>query len=324
MKFLSKKTYLTYDDVLLAPGKSLPSRSEVILPNIIIPAPMDTVSGEKLVEKQLSLGGVGILHRYLDEKTKLKFLKENQTSRTKYCFISVGLNENEIFNLFEEGCDNFCIDIANGWNSRALKIIKSLSRCDCKVIAGNVATWEGYKAVAEAGAHYIRVGIGGGSLCTTRLVTGIGIPQFSAIYDIAKKKHKFPGVKLIADGGIRHSGDIVKALAVGADYVMAGQLFAGTDEAPGKEENGKKVYRGMASLDAQVNAYGVEPIAPEGASTFVSKKGPYENVLKGLLMGVKSGMSYLNARTLSELRKNARFIKISDNTLIENHPHAII
>lgn len=325
VNFLSDREYLTYDDILIQPKQSLLSRKYAQIYNCIIPAPMDSISGPELCEIQLKERGIAVLHRYLSVKEKIECWQKFEQWRENF-FIGVGINKQEILTLLQAGVYNFCIDIANAYHPTVAEIIREIKQgikdrmptLYFRIMVGNVATPEGYSFLKEAGADLIKVGIGGGSLCTTRLITGCGVPQLSAIMKCAKVKGY---TKLIADGGIKNSGDCVKALVAGADYVMVGGLISGVDESPGPIIDGHKIYRGMASLEAQVDFYGQEPITPEGIETKVKCKGPYKKVLDNILGGIKSGMSYVGAKDIYELRNNASFIKVSSNTLIENRPH---
>ena len=216
------------------------------------------------------------------------------------------------------------VDIAHGHSVNMLDTVKYLKDKypDVKVISGNVATREGTYALIEAGSDAVKVGIGPGSMCTTRIITGCGVPQLTAI---AICKEASGDIPLIADGGIRTSGDIVKAIAAGASCVMLGGLIAGTIETPGEIKGGKKQYRGMASKAAQVSWRGELPqgMAPEGEATFVPVKGHLKDVIHELCGGIRSGMSYLNALNLDELRQNARFIKTTTNSVKENYAHGV-
>jgi IMP dehydrogenase len=195
---------------------------------------------------------------------------------------------------------------------------------ELEVIAGNVATPQATKELIEAGADAIKVGIGPGSMCTTRIITGCGVPQLTAIALCAEitQKHNIP---LIADGGIKTSGDIFKALASGADLVMLGSVLSGTIETPGEIRNGKKQYRGMASKSAQVSWRGGVPtgMAPEGESTFVSVKGHVSDVISELSGGIRSGMSYINAQELSEIKEKAFFMEMSAQGYMESVAHGL-
>jgi IMP dehydrogenase len=200
-------------------------------------------------------------------------------------------------------------------------------------VAGNVATGEGTRDLIEAGASVVKVGIGPGSICTTRIVAGIGVPQITAIYDCATVARQY-GVPIIADGGIRYSGDIVKALAAGADAVMLGSLFAGTEEAPGETEiyQGRrfKVYRGMGSIGAMQagskDRYFQEneqKLVPEGIEGRVPYKGPLADTVYQLIGGLRAGMGYCGAKTLKDLKEKTQFIRITNASLRESHPHDV-
>lgn len=242
--------------------------------------------------------------------------------------------------LNDVGVDAIVVDTAHGHSQGVIEIIQKLKKDqrfnNLDIVAGNVATAEGARALIAAGADAVKVGIGPGSICTTRVVAGIGVPQFSALLDIVPvcQKAKIP---LIADGGIKYSGDIVKALAAGADLVMIGSILAGTEEAPGDiEYSGGRVYktfRGMGSEDAMVQGsydrYGQASLAetkkfvPEGVSGRVPYKGMVEDIVYQLMGGVRSGMGYVGAKNLAELAQKAEFIKITSAGLKESHPHDV-
>ena len=240
--------------------------------------------------------------------------------------------------LIAAGVDVLVLDTAHGHSEGILKTIKAIKKKfpNQQIIAGNIATGAAAKALVEAGADAVKVGIGPGSICTTRVVAGIGVPQLSAIMNVAKTlRAGKKSVPIIADGGIKTSGDVVKALAAGADCVMMGNMFAGTDESPGRVEfvNGKmyKMYRGMGSLEAMERGgkerYGQGHISdkqkfvPEGVSGKVLYKGHVERIVYQLAGGLRSGLSYNGAPTIADLQKKARFVKISNASLRENHPH---
>ena len=237
--------------------------------------------------------------------------------------------------LVKAKVDVITVDTAHGHSKNVLNAIKELKEKypDLQIIAGNVATADATRDLIEAGADAIKVGIGPGSICTTRVVTGIGVPQITAIIDCVNegKKH---GIPIIADGGIKYSGDITKALACGASVIMAGSLLAGTEESPGEtilfEGRQYKEYRGMGSLAAMKDGSGdryfqtnTKKYVPEGVEGRVAYKGPVGEVVYQLLGGLKSGMGYVGSKNLEELYEKAKFIKISSATLIENHPHNI-
>lgn len=237
--------------------------------------------------------------------------------------------------LADAGVDFIVVDSAHGHSEGVLQAVRAIRRAlpDLPVIGGNVATREGVRALVEAGAEAIRVGLGAGSICTTRVVAGVGVPQLSAIMECAEEADKL-GVPIIADGGIRYSGDIVKALAAGASTVMLGNLLAGCEESPGEIEiyrnRAYKVYRGMGSVSAMREGssdryYQSDPrkIVPEGVEGRVPYRGPLSETIHQLVGGVRSGMGYLGAANLKELRAKARFIRITNSALRESHPHSV-
>lgn len=243
--------------------------------------------------------------------------------------------------LVEAGVDVLVVDSAHGHSTGVLSQVAELKkrfRDKVEIIGGNIATAEAAKALIEAGADAVKVGIGPGSICTTRVVAGVGVPQLSAIMNIAHITSK-AGVPLIADGGIKSSGDVTKALAAGADCVMLGSMFAGTDEAPGElvlyQGRSYKMYRGMGSLGAMAQAHGsrdryfqsdtvdAKKLVPEGIEGRVPYRGTLSNVVHQLIGGVKSGMGYCGSKTISELQSNAEFVRITQSGLLESHPHHI-
>ncbi len=241
--------------------------------------------------------------------------------------------------LIAAGCDMIVVDTAHGHSRAVLDAvtrIKKLSNA-VQVIAGNVATAEATRALIEAGADSVKVGIGPGSICTTRIVAGVGVPQLTAVMDCAEEAHKHD-VPIIADGGIRFSGDIVKALAAGADCVMIGSLLAGTDEAPGEtylyQGRTYKSYRGMGSIGAmargsadryfQQEVKDTLKLVPEGIEGQVPYKGPVDGVLNQLVGGLRAGMGYTGSRTLADLRERAKFIRISPASMRESHAHGVL
>ena len=231
--------------------------------------------------------------------------------------------------------DVITIDTAHGHSAGVLKAVKTIKEeyPEIQVIAGNVATYEATKALIEAGADCVKIGIGPGSICTTRVVTGIGVPQITAIMEAAKAAVEYD-VPIIADGGIKYSGDIIKAIAAGADVIMAGSLFAGTSEAPGEEVlyEGRryKEYRGMGSIGAMKSGSedryfqtGTKKFVPEGVEGRVPFKGQVEDVVYQMIGGLRAGMGYIGAKDIPEVKERAHFVKISSASLIENHPHDI-
>ena len=237
--------------------------------------------------------------------------------------------------LADAGVDFIVIDSAHGHSQGVLNAVRMIKRAlpDLLVVAGNVATREGVQALAEAGANAIRVGLGAGSICTTRVVAGVGVPQLHAIMECAAEAQRW-NLPIIADGGIRYSGDIVKALAAGASAVMLGNLLAGCEESPGEIEifrnRAYKVYRGMGSVAAMRQGssdryYQTDPrkIVPEGVEGRVPYRGPLSETVHQLVGGLRSGMGYVGARNLQELREKARFIRITNSGLRESHPHSV-
>lgn len=243
--------------------------------------------------------------------------------------------EQRIAALVEAEVDMVVIDTAHGHSKGVLETVAKVRRNypELTIVAGNVATAEGTRDLIEAGASIVKVGIGPGSICTTRVVAGIGVPQITAIYDAASVARAY-GVPIIADGGIRFSGDIVKALAAGADAVMLGGLFAGTEEAPGESEiyQGRrfKVYRGMGSIGAMhagsKDRYFQEneqKLVPEGIEGRVPYKGPIADIVYQLVGGIRSGMGYTGSKTLLDLKDNSQFVRITSASLRESHPHDV-
>ncbi len=240
--------------------------------------------------------------------------------------------------LLKVGCDVIVIDSAHGHSKNVLEAVKDIKAHfpDCEVIAGNIATAEGAEALIKAGADGIKVGVGPGSICTTRIVAGVGVPQLSAIHNSAVVANSY-NIPVIADGGIKFSGDITKAIGAGAHAVMIGSLFAGTDEAPGEmilyEGRTYKVYRGMGSLGAMAKGgaeryfqKGESPakFVPEGVEGRVPYRGPVSNMIYQLIGGLRSGMGYCGCRTIEELRHKARFVRITPAGLRESHVHDVI
>jgi IMP dehydrogenase len=240
--------------------------------------------------------------------------------------------------LVTAGCDLIVVDTAHGHSARVLEAVTRIKRLSnrVQVMAGNVATADGAKALIDAGADAVKVGIGPGSICTTRIVAGVGVPQLTAILDAVDEAQK-RGIPVIADGGIKYSGDIVKALAAGADCVMVGSLLAGTDESPGEtylfQGRTYKAYRGMGSVGAMARGSADRyfqqevkdelKLVPEGIEGQVPYKGPVGAVLHQLVGGLRAGMGYVGAENLTELRNRARFIRISPAAARESHTHGV-
>ena len=332
MKF---KNALSFDDVLLVPKKSdIQSREEVdltvelkddrlTLP--IVSSPMDTVTETDMAATMALYGGLGIVHRYNTIEEQCNLVSMGGWKKGAAIGVSSDLLERSRA-LWDAGVKIFCVDVAHGHHSlmeRGIKTLKDSFGEEATIIAGNVATAQGYFDLSQWGADAIRVGIGGGSICSTRIQTGHGVPTFQSICDCAM----VDGPPIIADGGIKNSGDIVKALAAGADVVMLGSLLAGTTESPGDVFSGSgdkkyKVYRGMASVEAQV-AWRGEARSLEGISTTIPYKGSVKTILDSLRQNIKSGLSYTGVRTIRELQLKAQFIQQSSAGLSESRTHIL-
>ena len=333
-----KREALCFDDILLVPQESdVPSRHSVDLSmnvgNIkldlpIVAAPMDTVCGLDMCIAMSDSGGLGILHRYMSIEEQIGITVQLYKAGHNFG-VSVGATNGfmgDARKLVGSGAKLVLVDIANGHSKYAVQAVRDLKKefgSDVHIMAGNVATPEGFKDLAMAGADSIRVGIGGGSACTTRIVSGHGVPTLQSIMDIYHWKKDNTYTSIIADGGIRNSGDMVKAFAAGADAVMVGSMLAGTDESPGEVlEGNRKFFRGMASNAAQMDKFGKVSVA-EGISTTVPYKGSVKNILDQVRGGLGSGCSYSGVSTLSELAENAEYVKVTSLSLNESKPHAL-
>jgi len=272
-----------------------------------------------------SSGGIGVVHRYntIEEQVALAKKVKGHVA----CAVGVtGDYEARAASLVEAGCRILCLDVAHGHHAlvrTALKTLREELGDKVHLMAGNVATLEAFNDLADWGADSIRVGIGGGSICSTRLNTGHGVPTYQSVVDCARSDRD---AKLIADGGIKNSGDIVKALAAGADFVMLGSMLAGTDESPGEiftSENKKyKVYRGMASRSAQMEWRG-KSSSPEGVSTTIPYKGSVVDILQDITGNIKSGFSYTGATSLEILQSKATFIRQTPAGQLESSTHIL-
>ena len=254
---------------------------------------------------------------------------------------AVGITDREarVQALLAAGCDVICIDTSHGHSKGVLDAVRDTKKNfpGCELIAGNVATFEGAEALINAGVDAVKVGVGPGSICTTRIVAGIGVPQMTAIMECARASRQY-GVPLIADGGIKYSGDITKALGAGAHSVMIGGLFAGTEESPGEtvlfQGRSYKVYRGMGSLEAmkegsrdrymQDDIESTLKLVPEGIEGRVPFRGSLSNSIYQIMGGLKAGMGYVGCRSIEELRRKARFVRITPAGLRESHVHDVI
>ncbi len=340
MEIKDRARGLAYDDVLIVPTKSdVKSRRDpslntrltkkVFLTTPIVSANMDTVTEHQMMIAMHELGGLGILHRFMGILEQVREVQLAHEKGVQHICASIGVNgdwKERAQALVNAGASILTIDIAHGHSTSMLETMKHIKDCfsNIEVIAGNIATPEAAEELIEAGADAIKIGIGPGSMCTTRIITGCGVPQLTAIAlcaEVARAKN----IPVIADGGIKTSGDIVKAFAAGADTVMLGSMLAGTIETPGEINQGHKNYRGMASKAAQVSWRGEVPegMAPEGVATKVSVKGHVRDVILEICGGIRSGMSYVNATTIGEIRENARFIEMSSAGFQESHAHGL-
>lgn len=361
---------LTFDDILLLPGYSDFSRSDINLStkltkNIsiqipLVSSPMDTVTESKLAIALGKLGGIGIIHRNLTVENQAqeveKVVKEGLKAGAAIG-VSDGYKE-RVEALIKAGVSVLVIDTAHGFAKHIVSVVSDIkNNYKVDVIAGSVATFDGAEALIKAGADGLRVGMGPGAICTTRIISGMGVPQITAILETSKAG-KGAGVPIIADGGIKYSGDIVKALAAGASSVMMGSFFAATLEAPGetkafprdqvphrfrsifqtgKEEYMFKEYRGMGSVGAMQKGaeiksedefhgkdYKDRVLVAEGVEGLVPIRGSVKELVDQAIGGIKSGFYYIGAKSISELWEKAKFIQITQASLTESHPHSIL
>lgn len=331
---------LAFDDVLLVPKYSdIKSRSEIdISSNLgkikleipIISSPMDTVTEASMAVALCKVGGLGIIHRYNEIEEQAQMVNDALVGGASNIGVAVGVTGDYLERaqqMVKEGANILCVDVAHGDHysvKTAIRELRNNVNDSVHIMAGNVATLEGFEHLSIWGADSIRVGVGGGSICSTRIQTGHGVPTFSSILECQYSQYDS---SLIADGGIKSAGDIVKALAAGADFVMLGSLLAGTDESPGHVDidgNGEKykIYRGMASKEAQINWKG-HYSSFEGVSGRVKYRGKVKDIIEDLARNIRSGLSYSGARNILELRKNASFIKQSSAAQIESSPHIL-
>lgn len=362
---------LTFDDVLLLPKYSDFDRSDIDLSTNItkniklkipfVSAPMDTVTESELAIKLGQLGGIGIIHRNLtieDHAAEVKKVKKQNQLVGAAVGASKGVDD-RVKALVETGVDVIVVDSAHGFSKNVIETIKNIKKNYPKVdvIGGNISTFDGAIALIKAGADGLRVGMGPGAICTTRIVSGMGVPQITAIFETVKAARK-EGIPVIADGGIKYSGDMIKALAAGASAIMMGGFFASAKEAPGKTVSLTKEqvphrfqsifnhtvttylfkeYRGMGSMAAMQKGakiksedefhgknYKDRVLVAEGVEGMVPVKGTVKELLDQAIGGIKSGMYYVGSKTIKDLCKNASFIKITQASLSESHPHSIL
>ncbi|WP_294878728.1 IMP dehydrogenase [uncultured Lactobacillus sp.] len=361
------KEGLTFDDVLLIPAESHVLPNEVNLhtqlaPNLklnipIISAGMDTVTEGAMAIAIALQGGLGVIHKNMSitaqagevANVKNVVVPSNITKAAvddnNHLLVAAAIGvTSDTFEraeaLIEKGADAIVIDTAHGHSAGVLRKIKEIRAHfpDITLIAGNIATGDAARALFDAGVDIVKVGIGPGSICTTRVVAGVGVPQITAIYDAATAAREYHK-PIIADGGMKYSGDIVKALAAGGNAVMLGSMLSGTTEAPGEifESDGHKfkTYRGMGSVGAMAQAHGssdryfqsgvneANKLVPEGVEARVEYKGDVSDIVFQIIGGLRSGMGYVGAATIADLRENAQFVKITNAGLRESHPHDV-
>ncbi|AYE60757.1 Inosine-5'-monophosphate dehydrogenase [Lactobacillus helveticus] len=361
------KKALTFDDVLLIPAEShvLPNEVDLstkLADNIklnipLVSAGMDTVTEGAMAIAMALQGGLGVVHKNMSiqaqagevANVKSVVVPSNTTKAAVddqnrlLCAAAVGVTSDTFERaeaLLEAGADAIVIDTAHGHSAGVLRKIKEIRDHFPKqtLIAGNVATGDATRALFDAGVDVVKVGIGPGSICTTRIVAGVGVPQITAIYDAASAAREYHK-PIIADGGIKYSGDVVKALAAGGNAVMLGSMLSGTTEAPGDifEDNGKKYkrYRGMGSMGAMAQAHGssdryfqggvneANKLVPEGVEARVEYKGDVSDVIFQIDGGLRSGMGYCGAANIPELIEKAQFVQITNAGLRESHPHDV-
>lgn len=361
------KKGLTFDDVLLIPAEShvLPNEVDLsvkLADNIklnlpFISAGMDTVTESSMAIAMALQGGMGVIHKNMSivaqagEVATVKgvmlsgnFTRAAVDEENKLLVAAaVGVTSDTFQRaqaLLEAGANAIVIDTAHGHSAGVLRKIQEIREHFPKatLIAGNVATAEGTKALFDSGVDIVKVGIGPGSICTTRIIAGVGVPQITAIYDAASVAREY-GKTIIADGGIKYSGDIVKAIAAGGNAVMLGSMFAGTTETPGQiitdGDKKYKVYRGMGSIGAMAQSHGssdryfqggvneANKLVPEGIEARVEYKGDVSDTIFQLIGGLRSGMGYVGARNIDELINKAQFVQMTNSGLRESHPHDV-
>jgi IMP dehydrogenase len=344
------KEALTFDDILMLPRYSsvLPAETNITLRltnkiNLKVPffsSAMDTVTESSMAIAMANAGGIGVIHRNLEIRYQsAEILKVKK--KKLIVGAAIGTNEEDIErakSLLDCGADLLVIDTAHGHSAKVLKVLSKIKKLKTKaaICVGNIATGEAAKELYNSGADIIKVGIGPGSICTTRMVAGIGVPQISAIMEVKKALSK-KKIKIVSDGGIKFSGDIAKALAAGADAIMMGSIFAGTDESPGKKFKFKgktyKQYRGMGSIGAmssgsanryfQKNHKDKSKFVPEGVEGRVEYKGKVAKIIYQLQGGLRASMGYIGAKDLDQIKKKAKFIKITKAGFYESMVHSV-
>ena len=336
---------LTFDDVLLTPRHSeISSRKHTSLTSKItknfafdlpiVTANMDTITESDMACTMAEMGGLGSLHRFVTTEQQVEMVKEIQKHHDANGIkspiaASIGVKEEGKKRgdaLVDAGVKIITLDIAHGDSIMMLEVLDYMKKTHphVDIIAGNVATSEATTRLINAGADSIKCGIGPGSMCTTRIITGHGVPQLTAIA-MCVQAAKAHGIPVIADGGIKNSGDMVKAFCAGASAIMVGSLVSGTLETPGEVKSGKKAYRGMASKSAQVSWRGDLPkgMAAEGEATMVSCKGSVRDVMNELSGGIRSGMTYLGVEVVEKMATAGLFMEMTRSGMSESRPHGV-
>tara|TARA_Y200000002_G_scaffold121765_1_gene99920 strand:+ start:75 stop:1154 length:1080 start_codon:yes stop_codon:yes gene_type:complete len=344
------KEALTFDDVLLLPQYSsiVPANTNLTL-NIsksirlrlpFISSAMDTVTESRMAIAMAKNGGMGIIHRNLEIQQQVNEIKKVKKYNLNVG-AAIGTSKKELIRakrLIDCGTSMLVIDTAHGHSKNVINILNKIKKFskNISICVGNIATSEAAKILYDSGADILKVGIGPGSICTTRMVAGIGVPQITAILNVKKAMRK-KNIKIISDGGIKFSGDIIKAIAAGADAIMMGSIFAGTEESPGKKFKLKnkyyKLYRGMGSIGAmssgsseryfQKNYKDKSKFVPEGVESRVVYKGSVKNIIYQLQGGLRSSMGYIGAQKLSDIQKKSKFIKITKAGFYESMVHSV-
>ena len=344
------KEALTFDDVLLVPRYStvLPSETNLQINlgnNLNLKTPflssaMDTVTESNMAIAMAKNGGLGVIHRNLTVKKQVEEIKKVK-SKKLIVGAAVGTTNDDLLrarSILDAGVDIIVIDTAHGHSEKVLQILNKIKKLVSRtpICVGNIASGEAAIKLYNEGADILKVGIGPGSICTTRMIAGIGVPQITAIMEV-KKSMKSKKIKIISDGGIKFSGDIIKGLAAGADAIMRGSIFAGTDESPGKKFKHKnkfyKFYRGMGSIGAmsagssnrysQKNHKDKSKFVPEGVEARVIYKGSVNEILYQLQGGLRSSMGYIGAKIMNEIQKKAKFVKITKAGFYESMVHSV-
>jgi IMP dehydrogenase len=335
---------ITYDDILMVPSYNHWESRRVVDINMrcktgklflelpVMTTNMDTITEAAMANYLGSKGGIGVLHRYLPIEDNVRMFRECRGP----VFVSIGCTESDLIRteaLRDAGAEFFCVDVAHAharYVGRTLKKIRAMLGDDTCIMAGNVATYAGADYLASCSADIIKVGIGGGAVCTTRIKTGFGVPNLTAIKNCARVDRS-----IVADGGIRYPGDIVKALAFGADFVMVGSMLAGTRPTPGPvktktnqdgETTRVKVYRGMASSEVQRDYHGgiAEWKTAEGVAAEVPYREDEDDIIADIIGGLRSGLTYGGAATIRELQRKLDYIEITSAGRTESLPHRLL